>query len=283
MSLKTESKILAVRILEAHMHQKKLAPAYIFSSSASVEENEENRIRKKEEFIALFASALENGKTKFFNSEDTLISKKISDRTHPDVRWVGEDITQKSIKIGEVRDVLHWVSMKPYEGEWKVCIIVKAERLTEGAANAFLKTLEEPPANTVFCLIVENKNYLLETVQSRCFEIKLNSSYDKSTSEYAPKNVSPVLLKEILDVYSGLKRNELKEKLENLMMIFRKYIQEDTSKDSDDFNKITARLKAIDVIYDTTLALDANANQKLTMTRLVMKLRQLFPLQKAVP
>lgn len=100
---------------------------------------------------------------------------KVARDLHPDLRWygLGEDLF--SIKIEEIRDLIHWAGLKPYEGKAKVFVFDQAEIMTEEAANALLKTLEEPPPHSHILLLVESKHNLLETVVSRCFEVRVRS------------------------------------------------------------------------------------------------------------
>jgi DNA polymerase-3 subunit delta' len=76
--------------------------------------------------------------------------------------------TGASIKIKQIREVIANVSKKPFESGYKVIILDEADKMTQDAQDAFLKTLEEPPANTIFILLVQNHNSLLPTVISRC-------------------------------------------------------------------------------------------------------------------
>ncbi len=99
--------------------------------------------------------------------------RKIDSGNHPDVRWYGVDEDVRSIKIEEVRDLQNWLSLKPYEGKVKVFVLNEADRLTPEAQNAMLKSLEEPPPQSVFILLADKKSDLLETVVSRVVEIKV--------------------------------------------------------------------------------------------------------------
>jgi DNA polymerase-3 subunit delta' len=76
--------------------------------------------------------------------------------------------TGQSIKIKQVRQIISDVAKKPFESGYKIVIIENAEKMTQEAQDAFLKTLEEPPANTAFMLLAENQNILLPTIVSRC-------------------------------------------------------------------------------------------------------------------
>jgi DNA polymerase-3 subunit delta' len=74
----------------------------------------------------------------------------------------------KEISVDQIREVQRAVSLAPFEGRTRVAIIDPADRLSEEAQNAFLKTLEEPPPNAVFVLIATRGDALLPTVRSRC-------------------------------------------------------------------------------------------------------------------
>jgi len=79
-----------------------------------------------------------------------------------------------SIKIETIRELQKKVNFRPYEGKFKVVLIDGAEEMTLGAANSFLKTLEEPPGATVFILVCHNFNLMIPTIISRCQKIQFN-------------------------------------------------------------------------------------------------------------
>lgn len=85
---------------------------------------------------------------------------------HPNVEVIKP--TGQSIKIKQIREIISEAAKKPFESGYKIIIIENAEKMTHEAQDAFLKTLEEPPANTVFILLAENHNILLPTIVSRC-------------------------------------------------------------------------------------------------------------------
>jgi len=74
----------------------------------------------------------------------------------------------KEISVDQIREVQRAVALAPFEGRTRVVIIDPADKLSEEAQNAFLKTLEEPPPNAVFVLIATQGDALLPTVRSRC-------------------------------------------------------------------------------------------------------------------
>jgi len=94
--------------------------------------------------------------------------RKIASGTHPDVMTITVEEEATQIKIAQIRQNLSLLDLQPLEGLNKIFIIDPADRLTEEAANALLKGLEEPPENTFFILITINVQELLLTVRSRC-------------------------------------------------------------------------------------------------------------------
>jgi DNA polymerase III subunit delta' len=91
-------------------------------------------------------------------------------RTHPDCLYIEPDPEQATpqIKIDQIREIEQQVLYRPLVGRRKICLINDADRMTLGAANALLKTLEEPPAHSVFLLVTCRPAALPATIRSRC-------------------------------------------------------------------------------------------------------------------
>ncbi len=89
-------------------------------------------------------------------------------RTHPDVRLLNVDESVDSIKVDDVREVNQFMSLSRQQGVYRVVCINQAERMNVHAANALLKTLEEPPPGSILFLISDRINALLATIRSRC-------------------------------------------------------------------------------------------------------------------
>ena len=85
---------------------------------------------------------------------------------------------RSSIRVDEIRRLKSFFSLSVTDGGYRVAIIDCADDLNINAANALLKTLEEPPKNTVFLLISHNAQSLLPTIKSRCRELRLTSLAD---------------------------------------------------------------------------------------------------------
>lgn len=94
---------------------------------------------------------------------------KITAGTHPDFFLISPE--DRHIKIEDIRVIEDALSFKPFEGRKKVVIIDDAETMNISAANAFLKTLEEPPEDCVILLISSRPGLLPATVRSRCSRI----------------------------------------------------------------------------------------------------------------
>ncbi len=94
--------------------------------------------------------------------------RKIEKGIHPDVVLV-EFTGVKNIKVDQVREeVEDKLFLKPFEGRYKVVIVDESDRMNNSAQNAFLKTLEEPPRDSVIILITSRPASLLPTIRSRC-------------------------------------------------------------------------------------------------------------------
>jgi len=96
---------------------------------------------------------------------------KINGETHADVHWVRPESKSRIVSVEQMRELMREIQLKPGEAEFKVAVIVAADRLNTQAANAFLKTLEEPPAKSVLVLLSTEPQRLLETILSRCLRL----------------------------------------------------------------------------------------------------------------
>ncbi|MCD7853993.1 MAG: DNA polymerase III subunit delta' [Clostridiales bacterium] len=157
--------VSAVKGLKSMIASGRVSHAYIFDGAYGT---------GKKTLAYAFAKALqcengaENGCGKCYSC------KALDSGEHPDVFFVDTDKT--TIGVDVIRDeIIDRAKTKPYSSKYKIFILNGAERLTEQAQNALLKTIEEPPAYGVFILLVSNYNKLLVTVLSRCVLIRLNA------------------------------------------------------------------------------------------------------------
>lgn len=81
---------------------------------------------------------------------------------------LGVDNKQGQIGVDEAHDIVKSLTLKAYEGGYKVMVIWMAEKMNTAAANKLLKLIEEPPNKTVFILIAEDEEQIINTIRSRC-------------------------------------------------------------------------------------------------------------------
>lgn len=113
-----------------------------------------------------------------------LACRKIADGNHADVMWIRPESKSRVITIDQIvprpnsseRPLTDLIYQKSTEGGFKVGVLVAADRLKTEAANAFLKTLEEPPAKSLFILLSTEPQRLIETILSRCLRLNFAGS-----------------------------------------------------------------------------------------------------------
>lgn len=104
---------------------------------------------------------------------------------HPDMQIIEPELKTRRISVVQMRGVQKMIYQGAYCGGWKVCVVASAERLVVEGANAFLKTLEEPPEKTIFFLITASPQFLLPTVKSRCQQIVVSGGETQLAPEWA--------------------------------------------------------------------------------------------------
>ena len=83
-------------------------------------------------------------------------------------RFIGIEKKQGQIGVDEAQDVVKKLALKSYEGGYKVMLIWMAEKMNTAAANKLLKLIEEPPEKTIFILVTEQEEQIIQTIRSRC-------------------------------------------------------------------------------------------------------------------
>ena len=141
----------------------RIAGAYLFVGPAGVgKETVANHFAKSINCLELDGGAC-----------GTCIScRKTANGNHPDTQIVSP--SGAWIRIDQIRELQKRIVYRPYEGVRKVAILREAECMNLEAANCLLKTLEEPPAESVLILLTSNLDALIPTIRSRCQIIKFN-------------------------------------------------------------------------------------------------------------
>jgi DNA polymerase-3 subunit delta' len=184
-----------VQLLQRSLERGRLAHAYLFTGS---------RLEELEAVACTLAKTLNcqqpqrspAGGVALDCCDACLSCRKIGEGTHADVQWVRPESKSRIIKIDQIaerassnRPLLTTINLKPTEAEFKIGVIVAAERMTEEAANAFLKTLEEPPEKSILILLSSEPQRLPETIVSRC--LRLNFA-DDGRRPFSPDQLSVI-------------------------------------------------------------------------------------------
>ena len=136
--------------------------------------------------------------------------RKIEAGAHPDVHWVRPESKSRIISVDQVRELMREIQLKPAQATYKVATLVAADRLKTEGANAFLKTLEEPPARSILILISTEPQRLLETIISRCLRLQFASD---ATRKWAPAQT------ELLEAFSNIAGQEQKSLLSRYRLL----------------------------------------------------------------
>ncbi len=129
--------------------------------------------------------------------------RKIDSGVHPDFLLISPEGGQ--IRIEEIRAIDEVLSLKAFEGRYKVVIVDDADTMNPFAANAFLKTLEEPPENSLIILVSSNPDRLPDTIRSRCSKINFTPlSQDaceevikKALNQKSEESIQQIMKKEV--------------------------------------------------------------------------------------
>ncbi len=179
-----------VAVLKRSLAAGKLAHAYIF-------EGLEGCGRKKTALALVEAVFCDNGE----GCGKCPPCRKVAALQHPDLHMVEPD--GAFIKIDQVRELQKELSFRPFEAKKKVCIMEAADRMNQAAANAFLKTLEEPPGDALLILLTTDIGAVLPTILSRCQRLAFSPLPTDSIENYLHKMGVPEEMAGIAAALSG--------------------------------------------------------------------------------
>lgn len=110
--------------------------------------------------------------------------KQVLSGNHPDLIYVTHE-KPASIGVDDIREQINdTVMVRPYSSYFKVYIVDEAEKMTQQAQNALLKTIEEPPSYAIILLLTTNQEAFLPTILSRCVQLKLKPLKDFVVKSY---------------------------------------------------------------------------------------------------
>lgn len=101
--------------------------------------------------------------------------RKIASGQHPDVMAIAPEDGSRTVKIDQIRDVQQAAAKQPHEARSRMVVIDEAHNMSEEAANALLKTLEEPATRMRLFVITDRPHQLLETIISRCQRLRFSA------------------------------------------------------------------------------------------------------------
>lgn len=149
--------------LQNSIQLKKISHAYIFHGEEGM---------GKKLLASVFAKTLQCEAGGILPCNRCKSCMQSDSNNHPDIIWVTHE--KASIGVDDIRlQVNGDIQVKPYCSPYKIYIIDSADKLTEAAQNALLKTMEEPPEYAVILLLVSNSNLILPTILSRCVMLNL--------------------------------------------------------------------------------------------------------------
>ena len=146
------------------------------------------------------------------------VCRRIKKEVHPDVVTI-MPIGSQGYLFDQMRDIIHQVSRTPVEADHKVYVLHGADQFNESSANAFLKTLEEPPDKVTFILLAHSLGTIIPTIRSRCQIIRF-------------KTLPESIMIELLCTRTGCSENDARQALAACANVLR---------DAQDHIKSTAR------------------------------------------
>lgn len=133
--------------------------------------------------------------------------KQVLSGNHPDLIYVTHE-KPASIGVDDIREQINdTVMVRPYSSYYKVYIVDEAEKMTQQAQNALLKTIEEPPSYAIIILLTTNQEAFLPTILSRCVQLKLKPLKDFVVKSYLVGSMN--IPEADADVYAAFARGNL--------------------------------------------------------------------------
>jgi DNA polymerase III subunit delta' len=160
----------AARLLQRSLERKRVGHAYLFAGPA---------LRPLEEAALTLAKTLnceqptrgEASGGPIDSCDQCPVCRAIDQGVYADVHWLRPESKTRIITVEQTRDLMAEIQLKPGGARVKFGIIAGADRMNAQAANAFLKTLEEPPPRSILTLLSTDPQRLLDTVVSRCLRL----------------------------------------------------------------------------------------------------------------
>ncbi len=173
-------------------------------------------------------------------------------------------LAAETIKIEQVRQLLHWLNLSPMSQGKKLAVISGAEQMTTEAANALLKTLEEPPSYAQIILLTQNEQKILATIQSRCRKVRIPILLDKNLPEnyLSPVQLAQMSIKERFDWAAKIAEQE-SDIIKKIITCWQADYRDQLLKGEDKLEILTELSRAKDL-------LETNISVKLLLENLIL-------------
>ncbi|RPH86762.1 MAG: DNA polymerase III subunit delta', partial [Deltaproteobacteria bacterium] len=154
-----------IDMLQKAMAQQRVGHSYVFSGLAAI---------GKKTLALAFTQALncENAVLQGDSCGECSSCRKMIHGNHPDIQML--ETQAQFIRIDAIRNIQEQMTFKPLEGRRRVFLIDDADKMNEQAANALLKTLEEPSADNIIMLVTARPYWMPQTILSRCRHVRIN-------------------------------------------------------------------------------------------------------------
>lgn len=158
----------AFELISSAHERGRLAHAFLLSGAPGA-----GKERLAARLIQLVSGMAAGGGCDLFGEPVVAVTPPLDELESGWIRVVRPRMKSRRIGVEEIRNLEHTLQLAAPGGACKVGVITEADRMNDQAANAFLKTLEEPPNNTLLLLLTSNPQRLLPTILSRCVRIPL--------------------------------------------------------------------------------------------------------------
>ncbi|MDZ7844728.1 MAG: DNA polymerase III subunit delta' [Anaerolineales bacterium] len=158
----------AAHLLQRHLLNESLRHAYLFCGPEGIG----RRTMALRLTQSLFCTSTERTDVPCLHCKSC---QQVERMEHPDFYPINVSSDSQVIKIDQIRELHHSLSLSPYQAPYQVALLQDFEKATHSAQNALLKTLEEPPPQVLIILTAENPEMLLETIVSRCEVVNLRT------------------------------------------------------------------------------------------------------------
>ncbi|MFN2159602.1 MAG: DNA polymerase III subunit delta' [Anaerolineales bacterium] len=172
----------AVSLLKEQMVQSRLRHAYLFTGPGG--------IGRRTTAVRL-AQAL-NCAQPLSDGEPCLacsVCKRINNNGYPDLTVVQSESPGRVLKVDQIRELQRIIALSPYESQYRIVVLLRFEEASSEAANALLKTLEEPGDKVILILTADAAENLPPTVVSRCEVMRFRPPAVEELSEWLAKNL----------------------------------------------------------------------------------------------